>query len=315
MPKPRVKISNEALNCYGTRVITSGIDLSQYQKNPILLYMHERGEVIGFVEDLAVEGDSLFGTLVFDEVTELSQRVAKQFEKGSLRCVSAGIRIVELSDAAELIVQGQTRPTVSRSVLREVSVVDIPANPDAVRLYDTEGQLLELSEGGESHLPKLSNSSSNQNQPTMDVKALALSLGLPETATQEEIQAKIMELSEANKELDQVKKQNEQMALAAITTAVETAISERRLSADRKEQFITLGQKIGLEDLKSTLSAMSPAVKITNFIQGGAAAPGADGNYQKLSEVPESEIANLKENDKETYIRLFRAEYGFTPNL
>lgn len=149
----------------------------------------------------------------------------------------------------------------------------------------------------------------------MDVKALALSLGLPETATQEEIQAKIMELSEANKELNQVKKQNEQMALAAITTAVETAISERRLSADRKEQFITLGQKIGLEDLKSTLSAMSPAVKITNFIQGGAAAPGADGSYQKLSEVPESEIANLKENDKETYIRLFRAEYGFTPNL
>lgn len=52
----RVRISNESVNCYGTRVLTSGLDLSQYQRNPVLLYMHERGTVVGLVKNIKVEG-------------------------------------------------------------------------------------------------------------------------------------------------------------------------------------------------------------------------------------------------------------------
>lgn len=310
MSKPRVRISNEALNSYGTRIITSGIDISQFQKNPILLYMHERGEVIGTVENLAVEGDALVGDLSFDEVTELSKRVAAQFAKGSLRCVSAGLRIVELSDAPEMVVQGQTRSTVTRSILREVSVVDIPANPDAVRLYDVDGKLLELSDSGESSLPKLS-LTPNSNNSIMDLKALALSMGLPETATEADIQAKAAELSASSQELKTLKDQNAQMTLAAITTAVETAIKENRLAADKKDQFISLGQKIGLEELQSTLAAMQPAAKITGFIAPEAGEKG----YQKLSDVPSDKLAELKEKDLAQYIRLYEAEYGMKPEL
>lgn len=311
MTKPRVRISNEALNSYGTRVITAGIDTSHFQQNPILLYMHERGEVIGTVENLAVEGDALVGDLVFDEVTDLSKRVALQFEKGSLRCVSAGLRIVELSDAPEMVVQGQTRSTVTRSILREVSVVDIPANPEAVRLYDQAGKLLELSEGGDSLLPKLTSLTPNSNS-IMDLKALALSMGLPETATEAEVQAKAAELSAGAAELKTLKEQTQQMTLAAITTAVETAIKEHRLAADKKDQFIALGQKIGLEELQSTLSAMQPAMKPSDFINQGA---GKEGGYTKLSDVPSDKLAELKEKDLAQYIRLYEAEYGFKPEL
>ena len=311
MTKPRVRISNEALNSYWTRVITAGIDTSHFQQNPILLYMHERGEVIGTVENLAVEGDALVGDLVFDEVTDLSKRVALQFEKGSLRCVSAGLRIVELSDAPEMVVQGQTRSTVTRSILREVSVVDIPANPEAVRLYDQAGKLLELSEGGDSLLPKLTSLTPNSNSIIMELKAIALSLGLPETATEAEVQAKITELSSASSELKTLKEQNAQMTLAAITAAVETAIKEHRLAADKKEQFISLGQKIGLEELNSTLAAMQPAAKITSFIAPDAGEKG----YAKLSDVPSDKLAELKEKDLAQYIKLYEAEYGFKPEL
>ena len=311
MTKPRVRISNEALNSYGTRVITAGIDISHFQKNPILLYMHERGDVIGTVENLAVEGDALVGELSFDQVTDLSKRVAAQFEKGSLRCVSAGLRIVELSDAPEVVVQGQTRSTVTRSILREVSVVDIPANPDAVRLYDQAGKLLELSDGGESPLPKISSLTSNSNS-IMDLKALALSMGLPETATEAEVQAKAAELSAGAAELKTLKEQNQQMTLAAITTAVDTAIKEHRLAADKKDQFISLGQEIGLEKLQSTLSAMQPAMKPSDFINQGA---GKEGGYTKLSDVPSDKLAELKEKDLAQYIRLYEAEYGFKPEL
>ena len=37
-----VIISTEAVNSYGSRVLTAGIDLSQYERNPVLLWMHRR---------------------------------------------------------------------------------------------------------------------------------------------------------------------------------------------------------------------------------------------------------------------------------
>lgn len=65
----RVRISNESLNSYGTRVLTAGMNIEQYNRNPVLLYMHERGQVIGLVKDLKVEGEEVTGELVFDEAT------------------------------------------------------------------------------------------------------------------------------------------------------------------------------------------------------------------------------------------------------
>ena len=43
----RVRITNDSLNSYKFRVLTSGLDVAQYNRNPVLLYMHERGSVVG----------------------------------------------------------------------------------------------------------------------------------------------------------------------------------------------------------------------------------------------------------------------------
>ena len=51
----RVRISNESVNSYGFRVLTSGMEVAQYQRNPVLLYMHERGQVIGYMKDVQVK--------------------------------------------------------------------------------------------------------------------------------------------------------------------------------------------------------------------------------------------------------------------
>ena len=67
----RIRISNESLNCYGTWVKTSGIDLSQFERNPVLLYMHRRGVIIGCIKDIRVEGDEITGEPYFDEVLDV----------------------------------------------------------------------------------------------------------------------------------------------------------------------------------------------------------------------------------------------------
>lgn len=300
----RVRITNSSLNAYGTRLITAGGDIEQYLRNPVLLYMHRRGDVIGLVKDIKVEGDEITGELVFDEASDLSVKAKKQYEFGSLRMVSAGVDILELSEDPELLVTGQTRPTVSKWKLVEVSLVDIGANDDAITLY-RNGRTLELGKDGYNPLPIIN---TQTKEPIMELKQLALQLGLPENATEEQVLAKIGELNAAKQERDTLRTEKEQLTLSAITAAVDAAIGEKRLNADKKQQFIELGKKVGLEDLKSTLAAMAPAQKASDFINPASA--GTVNAYKKLSDVPSDKLLELRSEDPETYKALYKAEYG-----
>lgn len=302
----RVRITNERLNSYKTRVLTAGMDLSQYERNPVLLYMHERGQVIGYVKDLKVEGDEVTGELMFDEATELSQRCKKQWEFGSLKMVSAGLEIIELSDDKEYLVEGQTRPTVTKSKLIEVSLVDIGANDDAIVLIK-DGQRLEMGMGGESPLPML-NQHKNQEED-MDKKEIALLLGLQADASDEAIKAKINELKTAADERAELAKENGELKLSRIEAAVDGAIAEKKISPDKKSHFMELGKQVGLESLEATFGAMTPQVKLSQVIghQGGSP---TDNAWQKLSDVPSDKILALRKEQPDEYKRLYKAEYG-----
>lgn len=39
------------------------------------------------------------------------------------------------------------------------------------------------------------------------------------------------------------------------------------------------------------------------------------GSYQKLSEVPADELLELRDNNWEEYIALYKAEFGFAPDF
>ena len=309
----RVRISNNSLNSYGSRVLTEGMDVRQYCRNPVLLYMHERGNVIGYVKDLKVENDEVTGELMFDEATELSRRCKKQWEFGSLKMVSVGIDIVEESEAPEVIVPGQKYKTITKSKLFEVSVVDVGANDDAI-VMRKNGEQITLGKDGKNPLTLLSNKQQDNKQ--MEQKLLCAQLGLPETADEATILQKINSLKEAETEKKTLAKEKAQLTLSAITTAVETAITEKRIGEDKKEHFINLGKKIGVEDLKQTFAAMSPMVKLSAVVghQGGTPTRQAK-TYQKLSEVPEAELEELRSEDVSEYKRLYKAEYGMECEL
>lgn len=305
----RVRISNERLNCYGTRVLTAGINVEQYNRNPILLYMHERGQVIGLVRDLKVEGEEVTGELVFDEATELSQRCKKQWEFGSLRMVSINIDILETSDDPRLLVQGQTAPTITKSKLNEVSLVDIGANDDAIVLHK-DGVRLTLGKGAADVLPPLHNNKSKK-QKTMDQEKLALELGLPKDADEAAISAAVAKLKAKDAESESLRKECDTLRAARIETLVNAAVAEKKIGEDKKQQFLELGKKLGAEDLKATFDAMSPQVKLSSIVgnQGGAPA-GGNAEYKKFSEVPEEELKKLREENPAQYKKLYKAEYG-----
>lgn len=230
-------ISTERVNSYGSRVKTDGIDYSQYEKNPILLFMHRRGRKedmpIGIMTNLRVENGILYGTPKFDDDTEDERNISKKWERGTLRMLSAGLDVLEWSEEPEMLMAGQTRPTVTKSKLIEVSVVDIGSNDDALQvgLYH-EGKLLTLAAGEDNdHLPLLAVKkerihTKNNNQSNME--KILLKLGLSPDATEEQALEAIGRLQE----------EKNTVTLARITDAVNTAIKDRRITADKKDKYI-----------------------------------------------------------------------------
>lgn len=304
----RVRLTSNKLNSYGTRVLTNGMNVEQYCRNPVLLYMHNRGNVIGYVKDLKVEGDEITGELMFDEASELSTRCKKQYEFGSLRMVSVGIDILELSDKPEHLVVGQTRPTVTKSKLFEVSLVDVGSNDDAIVLTK-DGSTIELGKDGSCQIPLLKTTTKKTEK--MELKDFALMLGLTENADEASIRAEVDSLKAAKKNEQELLKEKDQLTLSGITAVVETAIREKRIGADKKDQFIKLGKTTGIDELKNIFAAMSPQQKLTTVISTASGSPvEVPNSYKKLSEVPADKIMELRENNREEYARLYKAEYG-----
>lgn len=306
----RVRISNESLNSYGTRVLTAGMNVDQYNRNPVLLYMHQRGQVIGCVKDLRVEGDEVTGELMFDEATELSIRCKKQWEFGSLKMVSVGIDIQELSEDPKFLVQGQTSPTITKSKLFEVSLVDIGANDDAIVLQK-DGKRIELGKDGGAELPLLHNINNNQKTKTMDQEKLALELGLPKDADEATINATLAKLKADGAEAETLRQERDTLRAARIETLVNAAIAEKKIGEDKKQHFLDLGKKIGAEELKQTFDAMSPQVRLSAIVGSHGGVSGGSAEFKKLSDVPTDQLAELKEKNPALYKKLYKEEYGF----
>ena len=276
-----VIISTSGLNCYGGRVLTSGIDLTQFQKNPLLLWMHRRSfdrdaMPIGRIDNLRTDGDRLIGTPVFDQNDEFAKKIESKWENGFLRMASAGIEIIETSDAPEHLLQGQTRRTITRCRLEEVSIVDMGGNDEALQLYDRSGKVLKLAAGEDNDaLPLLApekkddpsgtapdgkdNNQTNKSTQSMNKEILQL-LGLSETATEQEAVGALRLLKE---KADKV----ETLQLASITAVVDGAIAEKRITADKKEHFVNIGKAAGIDSLRTTLSLMQPVRKPTEVIR------------------------------------------------
>ncbi|MCM1297287.1 MAG: HK97 family phage prohead protease, partial [Muribaculaceae bacterium] len=278
---------------------------------------------IGRIENLRVEGDILYGTPVFDDDTEEERTIGKKWERGTLRMLSAGLDIVEMSEEPELLVAGQTRPTVTRSKLVEVSVVDIGSNDDALQVsLSRDGKLLTLAagedsevlpllkvEGGEDRVEREETEETKEPNNTKEKKnmnKILLALGLAADATEDQ----------AVEAINKLKGDKETLRLARITDTVESAIKEKRISADKKEKYITLGKTHGIDTLNDILGDMTPVQKPLDLMKPGAAG-GAASVDTKLTwdSATAEQLAELKENNREEYVRLYKGYFGFPPEL
>jgi len=176
-------VSTESVNKYGYRVLTDGIDTTEFEKNPVMFYNHDRWAMlpIGRWENVRKEDGKLIATAVLDDNDPFAQEVKAKIEAGYLNATSIGFDPVEYSEDETMLLPGQKRPTVTKAKLLEISVVDIPANGDAMKLKMPNNMLVlggGIEDENVSQLPIIQ---------SKDMKKIAKALGLSEDATEGQV--------------------------------------------------------------------------------------------------------------------------------
>lgn len=277
MGKNSFVISDESVNSYGYIVKTDGIDTAAFERNPVMLYMHERKTVVGRWENIRKEGNKLLADAVFDESTELGKTVKAQVENGFLRSASIGVDIIE-----DTVINGIK--TVTKCSLFEVSIVDIPANQNALKLYR---------KGNRKRLTL------ETPQKVEDLRTEIITLlGLSDDVSDEDIIAEIQTLlnvpDEASTEVENAvkagfvesKDKSNFLTMArispqtfhsfisgekekrkkAVLAAVDTAFFDRRIEYAQKDIFARVGCEMGLETLSLLLGSMPKVRKISELL-------------------------------------------------
>lgn len=142
MPKTFI-LSDESINDRGYRILTNGINLERFKKNPVMLWMHRRDDgwdftqvlPIGIWENIRKEDGKLLADAKFDENDKFAQLIKSKVENDLIRGCSAGINPVEFSSDPKDLEKGQTRATITKCELYEASIVDLPSNKNTVRLF------------------------------------------------------------------------------------------------------------------------------------------------------------------------------------
>jgi hypothetical protein len=315
MSKKFIVSDDSVLNDRGFRVLTAGIRLDQFIKNPVGLFMHKRADrwdidkdsILPICQwpDVMVEGNQLVGTPVFDTNDEFAVQIESKVDGGFIRMASIGIIPITTSSDPQYLLPGQKYETVVECLLVEISVVDIASNPNAVALYDSERKLINLAAGADNNLIPLISIEQTTNPTSM--KKIAIQLGMKEDSTEEEIVEAVKKAQQAQTTLGS---EMETIRLNSITKAVETAISEKRFTADKKDHFINLGKTAGIDTLTTTIELMTPAKKITDVIDHKGSQSDGTITLKSLFEKGAKEVETFKAENPAEYAKLYKEAYG-----
>ncbi len=147
-PHNKFKASDESVNSKGFWVLTKGIELPKNGIVPVF-YNHETsGKLpIGRAENFVYEADgSLTCDIVFDQSDEFAKTVERKVNEGFINSCSIGIIVKETSKDKSLLKENQTKYTVTKSRLSELSITPMPSNENALKLSAENGQVFELAE-------------------------------------------------------------------------------------------------------------------------------------------------------------------------
>ncbi len=129
--KTFVLCDSSSINSQGFRIRLEGMKLDRFRVNPVMLYQHDKYNVIGKWENIRIEDGKLLADAKFDSEDELARQVEGKVERGFLKGCSVGIIINDMKLVGEVYEATATE-------LMEASICSVPSDAGAVRLMDAD---------------------------------------------------------------------------------------------------------------------------------------------------------------------------------
>lgn len=312
-------------NVYGFRVKNSGIDLERFKENPAMLAMHrdyDLDAIIGRWTNHRFDGHLFLADDEFDMEDEKSKAIAGKASRGYIKGVSMGLlfRQEHLEKAVDGVFD------LVQCELYEASLVTIPANGNAVRLYAAPGQLMEEGQVKLSLSSVMSNPATTTHLKTNNMEkftlsgpalALLLGVGLTNQENADSVNSAIVKLGadlKAEQDAHQATKnvlqglKDAQLSAAkkAAENEVEAAILAGKLTAAQKDQFVKLylnDPELGKSVLASMPGKKGLAASVQGSPEGGNTADPK--NLDEFEALPLSKQLAFKEENPEGYKALF----------
>lgn len=313
-------INTENVNGYKYRILTEGIDINQYERNPVVLYLHNREhygddrgkEVIGRCVKLTKKDNTLIASIEFDENCSLAKTISEKVTNGFIRMASMYATVEETSSAPELALEGQVYETVTKCKLIEISIVPIGGNDDALKLSDSAGTV---------KLNKLKIKNENMSEFKTIALALDLAADASETVVLDKMKALKLSLDSAETKVVELQSKLDGIHTSTATTLVDKAIALGLIPSGLKAaQLLAFdsdfeGAKVILTGLiaekEADLAKDSKQTAIKEVVLGGGASVKAGDSakedeecFDYLQKHDAVKLSAIRETEPEKYIKL-----------
>lgn len=315
-------LSDSTVNEYGFRLLTEGYQIDEFRKNPIGYYMHRREDGVALKwDELRVENDRVVGVPVINLSNDRGEQTYDEAENGFLNAASVGhIVVLEYSTDPELMLPGQTGPTITKWYNKECSLVDIPGNCNSLtKLYDAQEN--------EINLVDLHNEPLVIKKPAALLPDLYSVLSLADNADEQAVLAAVKHLALKAEELEldnnmlrndrnnlrqQIDDINRTHAKYEVAALLDQALEDKKITLELKEK-LSQDYAYNPEGLKNLISAM-PAYR--SIVENLKSAERDNAELQwnwdayEANDPSGRKLRELKANNPERYREIFNEKFS-----
>lgn len=296
-----VLCDSETINSYGFKTDVKGINLSRFEKNPVMLYQHNPHMVIGRWEDIKIEGGQLSATPVFDMEDPEAAEIARKVEQGFIKGCSMGIVIKQMTRTKGI-------DTATESVLLEASIVSIPADENALVVYDSEDKQNQLSINDFNKLFYIMEKKEPELQP--DNSEITLS------QRNMELQAQVDEQTDTikalNAKIDELKRDLAERDYREAEAFVDKAIADGKITEEVKSEALSFYLSFPKETEK-----LFGAIKSADEVAEPQSSISLSQMIEKKAEPSQTwdeldragKLRTLKANNLEEFKRLYKEKF------
>ena len=297
-----VLCDSETINSYGFKTDVKGINLSRFEKNPVMLYQHNPHMVIGRWEDIKIEGGQLSATPVFDMEDPEAAEIARKVEQGFIKGCSMGIVIKQMTRTKGI-------DTATESVLLEASIVSIPADENALVVYDSEDKQNQLSIND---FNKLFYIMEKKEKPELQPDNSEITLSQRNMELQAQVDEQTDTIKALNAKIDELKRDLAERDYREAEAFVDKAIADGKITEEVKSEALSFYLSFPKEteklfaNIKSADEVAEPqsSISLSEMVNQKAEPSQTWDDLDRAGK-----LRNLKTNNPEEFKRLYKEKF------